>query len=363
MLTLVQDRPEISRLIHNRFRGFTYQEKKRRLIDRCNKDFFVCLKNIFENDSFDLIVLREYSAIVHDVQNVCKYICALETLSVVVHRQLVICILQVDSQSIGNVLQNLDGLVDEFDINPKEGIFGWRGRHQVISEIITKHKFNDPDAILDLLRRVIGNLSPSYDVEIRTMRQLFSPVTGIGRVLNIDDQNELLRMMISIAPRERVSRHRLISNLIRQGSFADAETEIRVFENDLGVDGPVRRHKVRLILERAVSAPGLLAEDRATLLNKALDQAQNLVDASPQDTYCLKLLGDVCFEIFRFTGDYSITDLALERMKEAEKIVSDPEITSAIRRLQGKLVPSTNQDFEFKIEEVEEDSTQQGFDE
>ena len=49
----------------------------------------------------------------------------------------------------------------------------------------------------------------------------------------------------------RVPRHRLIRNLISTGDYDQAETEIRVFESDFSLDGPVYRYKVNLMVARA----------------------------------------------------------------------------------------------------------------
>lgn len=337
LLNLVQSKPRIAQLVDTRFRGFTYQERKRRLTERCNRDFFVCLKNIFANDSFDLIVLREYSSITTDFQEIYKYICALESLGVIVHRQLVIRLLNIAAQDLRMILDNLEGIVEEFSIDKRNSIYGWRGRHPVISSIIASYKFADPSQIFDLLRRVIKTLSPSYDVEIATMRQLCSSDSGIRRIADIDDQNELLRMMISAAPSERVPRHRLIANLIRQGAFTDAETEIRVFENDLRPDGPVRRYKVRLILERAISVAGIMPEDQAKLLNDAHDAAFSILERNPNLPHNLRLYADVCLEIFKATGDYDYIDAVRATMKRAEGETSDPEVTQALVSFEHRL--------------------------
>lgn len=354
LLNLVQVQPKISQLVDRSFRGFTLQERKRRLTERCNRDFFVCMKNIFANDNFDIIVLREFSAISQDFQTIYKYICALESLGVVVHRQLVIRLLNVPVQDLSMILDHLDGLVEEYTIDQRNSIYGWRGRHPVISNIIMDYKFTDPDDVLSLLRRVVVSLSPSYDVEISTIRQLCSSDTGIRRVTNIDDQNELLRMMISTAPSERVPRHRLIANLIRQGAFSDAETEIRVFENDLKVDGPVRRYKIRLVLERAISTPGLMLEDKAKLLNDAHDAAMAMLLRYPNQPHSLRLFGDVCLETYKATGDYSYIDSVRDAMRRAEAETSDPEVTQSLIAFEHRLTRSTDVTGELAVLELDE---------
>ncbi len=341
LLNLVESKPDIAQLVDRSFRGFTYLERKRRLTERCNRDFFVCLKNIFSNDRFDLIILKEFSGIPTDFQSVYKYICALESLGVVVHRQLVIRLLNVEVQDLRMALEHLEGLVEEFEIDRRNSVYGWRGRHPVISKIITDHKFADPDDIFDLLKRVIRNLSPTYDVEMTTMRQLCSTDSGIRRVSDVGDQNELLRMMISTAPLERVPRHRLIANLIRQGSFSDAETEIRIFENDLRLDGPIRRYKVRLALERAVSVAGIMQEDKAKLLNEAHDSALALLDRAPNLPHNLRLYADVCLEIYKATGDHHYVDIVRSAMTHAEGETSDPEVTQALSYFEHRLTRSS----------------------
>ena len=355
LLSLVEKNNEVKKLVDKSFRGFTTREKCRRLNERCNRDFFVCMKNIFANESFDTIVLREYAQIPENFREIYKHICALESFGVRVHRQLVIRLLSIEAQDIQMVLANLEGLVSEYEVRPRESIYSWKGRHPVISEIITKHKFNDYDKTFLLLKRVVENLSPTYDIEIRTLRQLCNFGSGVGQISDIGDQNELFRMMISVAPRERVPRHRLISNLIRQGEFPDAETEIRVFENDLGADGPVRRFKVRLTVERAISTTGLMREDKARLLNDAHDSALGLVNEARLERPTLQLYADVCYEIFKITGEYSYIDEALSFFKRAEKEVGDPDITRAIVRFEQRIQPVNLEAAEFSVQHVEAD--------
>lgn len=348
LLAYIESSSEIRKLVDRSFKGFTQQERRRRLEERCNRDFFVCLKNIFASESFDTIVLREFAGIAHDYQGIYKYICALESFGVRVHRQLIIRLLNITAQDIPLVLSNLDGLVDEYEIDRRESVYGWRGRHVVISEIIARHKFNDQAETFLLLKRVVKNISPTYDIEIRTIRQLCSFEGGLPRISSVSDQNEILRMMISVAPRERVPRHRLIANLIRHGDFTNAETEIRVFENDLGADGPVRRYKVRLLIERAISTTGLMPEDKASMLNDAYAASSRIVEREPLSRQCLQLHADVCLELFRVTGDYVFVDEALEKMKSAERELADPDITKAISRFEQRITP-----FSFSVPDME----------
>lgn len=279
----------------------------------------------------------------------------MESFGVRVHRQLLIRLLHISAEDVAIVLRNLEGLVEEYEITPRDSTFGWRGRHLVISEIITRHKFNNQSEVFGLLKKVVSKISPTYSIEIRTLRQLCSFDGGLPRINNVQDQNELLRMMISVAPRERVPRHRLISNLIRTGAFPDAETEIRVFENDLGSDGPVRRYKVRLLIERAVSTVGLMPEDKATMLNEAYSAACRIIERDQVTRQSLQLYGDVCLELFKVTGDYTFIDDALEQMKSAELDLGDPDITRLIHRFEQRVNPASQAALEFETVELEVD--------
>ena len=244
LLVLLDHSSEIRALVEDQFRGFNRQEKRRRLAVRCEADMFVCMKNIFANDSFDNIVLHEFASLEQHVGDVYRYVAALETVGVRVHRQLIIRLLSIPARAIMSLLDSLTDIISEYEISEKQGIFGWRCRHPVISGIMTKYKFQDMDRMIKLFDDVIDKISPTYNVEMRSLRELCNVETGVSRISDKNEQNRLLRKMISNAPGERIPRHRLIRNLIDQGLFAKAETEIRLFDKDFGADGPVHRYKI-----------------------------------------------------------------------------------------------------------------------
>ena len=239
LLALVDREEEIRRLIERTFAGFSNQERRRRLVDRCSSDMFVCLRNIFASESFDDIILREYADLPPEYQDVYKFVAALENAGVRVHRQMVIRLLGIDINNLASMLLNMTDIVNESAIDEKMGIFSWRGRHAVITAIIAEYKFGDEDAWERLFDLVIENISPTYDIEIKSLRDMCNTETGVARFTSKDVQNRLLRRMMSVAPGERIPRHRLIRNLIDDLDFDQAETEIRIFENDFGRDGPV----------------------------------------------------------------------------------------------------------------------------
>ena len=204
LLQLVDINAPIRNLVEATFSGFSRAERRRRLIDRCEADMFVCLRAIFASESFDDIILREYADLDPPLQDIYRHVAAMETAGVKVHRQLLVRLLRIPASTIAAALDSLTDIISEYTIDEKEGIYGWRARHGVIADIVTRYKFSDINKIVELFERVIVNLRPTYDIEVRTIRELCNIDTGIPRIPNRETQNRLLRMMMSVAPGERV---------------------------------------------------------------------------------------------------------------------------------------------------------------
>lgn len=342
LLHLVDANETIRPLVEPIFNGFSRYERRRRLVDRCEKDFFVCLKNIFATENLDDIILREYAQLSDPYQDIYKHISALEYAGVKIHRQLIIRILNIRADTVSSCLGNLAGIVQEYDVNPKEGIYGWRTRHAVIAGIISKYKFGDLDKLIRLFERVIDGLRPTFDIEIRTIRDLCNLETGIPRIPDREVQNVLLRKMMSVAPGERIPRHRLIRNLIESGSFEKAETEIRIFTNDFGADGPVHRYRVNLLVARAIRAEGILEEDRISILEHAQELAVAGTQKYPNNKNILSAYVELGIEYWRRTGKFDYFDDAIQKMKLSEEKNGDPEISKAIVRYERQVSAQIN---------------------
>jgi hypothetical protein len=344
LLVLLDASPDVRKLVEDQFSGFNREERRRRLSVRCEADMFVCLKNIFANDNFDDIVLREYADLEENLREIYRYVSAMENAGVRVHRQLILRLLGIEANSIQGILDNLTDIVSEYNIDASSGIYGWRTRHSVIAGIVTKYKFPDLDRTVALFDAVIDNISPTYDIEIRSLRELCNVETGISRIPDKNEQNRLLRKMMSNAPGERVPRHRLIRNLIDQGHFEKAETEIRLFDKDFGADGPVHRYKIKLLVERAVRSPGILPEDRIAILEEAHELAVQGVSRFPINKNILSAYAELGIEYYRKTGEYVYFDEAIEKLQIAEEKLGDPQISSLIamfqRRIAGQTLPN-----------------------
>jgi hypothetical protein len=330
LLSLVESHSDLQPLIESSFSGFSKSERKRRLVVKCESDTFVCLKNIFASEQFDDIVLREFAELDDKLQEIYRLVSAMESAGVNVHRQLVIRLLGISPEAVSASLINLVDIIHEYTISEREGIYGWKGRHPVITDIITKYKMPDENEYYKLFETVIDNIIPTYDVEIRTIKQLCSFDSGISRFPDKQKRNTLLRKMISIVPGERIPRHRLIRYLIDINQLEKAETEIRLFENDFKSEGPLERFKILLLLSRSEKTIGILDEDRIAILEMAKEKVVKAIDRYKNNKNLLKTYCDVALQIYKRTQDSSVFEDSMKLLKDAEDRIGDPEITTSI---------------------------------
>jgi hypothetical protein len=356
LLNLAEFEPQVRVLVEEGFSGFSRTERRRRLTQRCEADMFVCLKNIFASEKLDDIIIREYETLNLPLQEVYKTVAAMDSAGIRVHRQLIIRLLGIRSASIATILDGLAEIIHEQSVDEREGIYAWRGRHSVIMEIVADRKFFNEQDRYDFYSRVIDVISPTYDIEVRTIRELCSIDTGIAAITDRSKQNRLLRKILSIAPRERVPRHRLIRNLIALGEYEPAETEIRLFQNDFKLDGPAARYKIDLATARAVRTPGITREDRIFLLERAREIAAGAANKFRGNKSVLTAYCEVGLELARLGGNREVFDIAIKELKQAEEVSGDPDISRRVARLESRINSiSIDKDVEFSSAEIEED--------
>lgn len=356
LLNLVDSNSAVRTLVERTFSGFSQYERRRRLADRCESEMFVCLKNIFASEKFDDIILREYASLDAAHQEIYKIVAALESAGIKVHRQFVIRLLGIPAEQVSAALAGLTDIVHEYTINEREGLYGWRSRHQIIASIVARYKYPQVAQLVELFALVIDHLSPTYDLEVLSMRELCNVDSGIPIIPEKAVQNTLLRKIVSIVPGERVPRHRLIRNLIEMGEFEKAETEIRIFEKDFRRDGPVARYKVVLLTARAKTTQGIMEEDRLAILDQARALAIKSIRQFPHNKSLLTAYCEVGLEIHRRTGNYSAYDDAMSELRAAEDRIGDPDIPRLIARYESRLNmrASGNNDETAQSEEAEE---------
>jgi len=241
----------------------------------------------------------------------------------------------LESAQVPRYLDDLEGIITEETVIEKQGIYSWSIRHEVIFQIIADAKFHSTDEFYDLIENVIDNLNPTYTIEVMSLSDLCDMKRGLDRIAKRGKQNVLLRKMISAAPSERVPRHRLITNLIKMGDYETANTEIRVFENDLRLDGPVQRYKVNLILARARYAHGIMNEDRISLVQQAASIAESGIERFKDDKNMYSVYFETGVAYFRYSKSEEIFDRALRASKTAYERILDPELERVIRKYEG----------------------------
>jgi hypothetical protein len=355
LLDLVERKSGLRALVEGDFAGYSRAERRRRLTQRCEADMFVCLKNIFSSDKLDEIILREFAELDPILQDIYKSIAAMESAGVHVHRQLVIRMLGISAGQISGILARLADIIHENVVDEKRGIYSWYGRHKVIMSIVAEYKYFDKNSRYDLFERVIENISPTYNIEISTIRDLCGSENGISKISDLKSQNILLRKMISVAPGEKVPRHRLIRNLIELGHFDSAETEIKTFKVDFKIDAPTTRYLINLATARAVRAKGLMKEDRIVLLQKA---EQAALVAARKYRNVKGVLGAYCevgIETAKLTGRSDVFETAIAMLRTAEESVGDPEMGKLASRFERRMSTVQLEPSELELEDTVEE--------
>lgn len=336
LLNLFERKTEISSLVELKFSGFNRQERYRRLSERCKSDMFVCMKNIFGFAQLDDIILREYGDLDENLKDIYRTVAAMEACQIRVHRQLVLRVLGLQADYVPNIVKALEGTVEEHVVSDKHGIYTWSGRHQVISDIILRYKYNDQDALFTLFDRVTDFVNPTYEIERHNINEMCDVKLGIGRVRDRDRQNYLFRKLISLAPAQRVPRHRLIYNLIQNNELEPALAEIRLFEKELRQDAPLIRYKALLQVERAKTAEGIEDSDRLVILQDADDIVNHGLEKYNHDKSLHRTKLDIGIEVLRLSHDWSSFDEALTRLRSAAEDYLDPEMNRLAARYQSR---------------------------
>lgn len=355
LLDLVEKKSDLRALVESDFAGYNRSERRRRLTQRCEADMFVCLKNIFSSEKLDDIILREYADLDENLQEVYKSIAAMESAGVHVHRQLVIRMLGIQADRISAILARLEDIIHESDVDAEKGIFAWYGRHKVIMGIVAEHKYFDKNKRYDLFDKVISNIRPTYNIEIRTIRELCNVESGLAKISDLKLQNVLLRKMISVAPGEKVPRHRLIRNLIELGQFDAADTEIKTFRADFRIDAPTTRYLINLATARATRTKGIMEEDRIVLLSKAEQMAAAAARKYKNVRGVLGAYCEVGIEIAKLTGRPETFETAIGLLRSAEEQVGDPEIGKLAKRLERRMSTIQIEPSEFEMDQAEEE--------
>lgn len=330
LLDLLDSSREIQKLVEDTFLGFSRPQRMERLKERCNSDMFVCMKNIFAFQAIDAIILQEFGSLEIGLQEVYRLVAGMQAIGAKVHRELVRRLTGLPANRISALLDDLDGILEEYTVSERFGIYGWKVRHQVIADILARYKYSEQSELYSLFDMIIGAINPAYGFEAQSLSDMCDLEAGIPRLSDRSQQNILLRKIISMAPDTRVARHRLIFNLIDLGRHDIADSEIRIFERELNIDRPVMRYKVRLKLSAARNTLGMTTEDKAALAREAVNMALILVQRFPDDKNMYRVHLDAAVDLFRYTGQSDEFENAMRLASGAQEDLLDPELRSII---------------------------------
>ena len=148
----------------------------------------------------------------------------------------------------------------------------------------------------------------------------------------------------TLTPTERVPRHRLVRELLDSGQLAEAERAIGDAERVVGLDSPLRRYRVLLLIARATETEGLMLEDRVALLAEAKAAAIRAIDASKEDKYGYSTFMRVGEARHSLVGRLDYYDEALERMREGAAIIGDPTLQKLLIDWESRRLPLKERD-------------------
>lgn len=332
LLDMLNRRSDLKTLVESSFLQLSRVEQIRLLESRCRADMFVCLKALFSSDTLDDILLREFASIESPYQEIYRITCALEAAGAIPHRQMVLRLANFEPHLIAGALQVLDGLVTETPESEQHGIFLWHTRHELIANIISQYKFADSAELYDLLSRAIESANPSYYVEARSLREMCNAERGIRGVATLPERISLFRAIVRAMPTDRVARHRLVRELIHDERLGDADAELRAAIEDVGLDPPLHRYRIRLAIRRSRGSD-LMIEDRRAILLRALADAEKGVDRFPDNKYMYFAAGEAAKEWFYLTRERGRLDWARELLTEAYERLLDPEVREKLQEL------------------------------
>ncbi|MBN8613077.1 MAG: SIR2 family protein [Deltaproteobacteria bacterium] len=307
-------------------------DRIRELRARCKADMFVCLKAVFSSNSIDDILLKEYAALTDPHKDFYKYTCALEAAGAHPHRQMVLRMVGVEAAQVAASLNVLDGLVVEETADEDKGVYLWRSRHEVVASTIAKYKFADSEEVYQLLKDAIESANPSYQFEVRSLRSICTADRGIRSLPDAERRIELFLLVSNVMPQDRVSRHRLIRELIDAGKLGDADAHLALAIKSVGLDPPLQRYKSLIAIRRSRDL-SLLLEDRRAVLKHAFAEAESGVRRFADSKHVVFALADVAEEWHSLTGERGWMEVAKLQLARAYDLLLDPDVLARQQRL------------------------------
>lgn len=338
LVNLLHSKDKIRSLAAPDFLMSPRQKQVETIWRRCSADMFVAMKYIFSSDSMDIIILSEYNKLGSELQDIYRLVAVLEASGTRVHRQLVLRLTDIDYSILNAQLKILEGLVDEYPIEPADGLYGWKTRHEVIAQVITRFKFSDENEFYLLLKDVVEKINPFYQIERRTLNNICTSDFGVKRISDATKRIDLYTAMTEVAPGERVPWHRLIREYSALNDYSMMEQVIRSAENNVGTDSPIHRYKIILLLCKIREVRTLSVVDKLAYLGECERLAHEGVLRFPGDKYTYKIFEKIGRASYELTGSAKKLNDAVVKLKEAETKILDPQIGEWINALERSIV-------------------------
>ena len=342
--THVKRSPTIARLLSADIQSMTHNEVASTIRRRAKSDLFVSLKYLFETRSLDEIILMEFEQlgqgqpddIKTSIRSLYETVALLEACGRHVHRQMVFRVTDIEIEEIADLLDYLEGVIFESERDHFiGGTYQWTTRHPRIASIIAESKFSRK-ARYDVLERVVSSINPASKMERQFSAQLCNSEIGIES-LPQEWQTELYRLLVNTVPGERVPRHRLVRNLIRQGQFGDAELAI-VDSRDMNInDSVIHRYDVQLNVAKAEKLEFLGVQDRLNLLDTAVSKATKSLSRRGDDMYNYENYCRASLALAQNGGGIDEFEIALQKLKDAHQVLGDPLMVRWIGRYESEL--------------------------
>ena len=332
LLRIVTNTSELRQHVESAFLQKNHQAQMRQLARRCSADMFVCLKSLFSSESLDDIILNEFATLNQPYQDIYRLTCALEAAGSSPHRQMILRLSGLAPDMISGSLEVLEGLIHEAERSTSPGVFLWKSRHEVISNIVSTYKYGDPDDLYELLSSAITTANPTYFEEVKMLRDICNSDRGIRAIPDDTRRLGLYQLIAETLPSDNVVRHRLVSELLRTNKLGDADAEISRAIDEIGLDPPLQRYKAKLLLGRARN-PAIQSVDRRSMIDAAIAEAQRGIERFPDNKYMYLVLADAVEEWHFETQEHGRIEWVKHELQSAFERLLDPDLTRRIQRL------------------------------
>ena len=160
----------------------------------------------------------------------------------------------------------------------------------------------------------------------------------------MDEQTELYRLLVNTVPSERVPRHRLVRNLIRQGAFGDAELAIAESREMNINDSVIHRYDVQLNVAKAEKLEFLGVQDRLNLLDTAVSKATKSLSRRADDMYNYENYCRASLALAKNGGGTEEFEIALQKLKEAHQVLEDSLMVKWIGKYESEMARLKSRD-------------------